>query len=369
MNKLTDWLKSWFSPVVDQSTKFEIDTMNAKNIYYVSLIVGIIQAISLAVYFFVHIPNLGNGGVIAAMIRVGLSVLLCLTGFLIAGRLLKSPGTVQNHPWAVRAFIGGFIVLLIIWAMYVSVNNYVNHQQLLTFYTVELIAALFVKLKPAFTIPVIMGSYIIHYLILEYGFIGGLINPYNYLMLASLTVIGAMLNYRLTARYITEKNKANLLNDSLEIIANYDSITRLQNRYALNQSIPDYVGTDICIAMGDINSFKGVNDTYGHRSGDEVLERFAQLLLDFFSHECVYRYGGDEFLVIQKDVSLDEFRQTLQKVSESFSTDIMAQKISGLGCSFGCVQTRPADAADFFEQLTQADKLLYAEKQRIKAQR
>jgi diguanylate cyclase (GGDEF)-like protein len=205
--------------------------------------------------------------------------------------------------------------------------------------------------------------------ILHFGFAQETINPYNYLMLAVLSVAGAMMNYHLTVNYISEKNKAKILNDSLEIIANHDSITRLQNRYALNQLIPEYIGRDICIAMGDINNFKGVNDTYGHHVGDDVLKAFSDILSDVFPDECVYRFGGDEFLVIELGSDIETLQKKLRRVNERFSQVRVAQIESGLGCSFGCITACPKDPSQFFEYLTQADQLLYQEKEKIRAKR
>ena len=253
--------------------------------------------------------------------------------------------------------------------MFVSVANYVQHQQLLTFYTVELVAVLFVKLHPVFTTVTIFGSYILNYLILTFGFEGNAINPYNYMMLAVVSAAGAMLNYRLTINYISEKNKANMLNESLEIIANHDSITRLQNRYALNQNVFEYIGKDICIAMGDINSFKAVNDTYGHRFGDDVLKKFSDILLEVFPMKSVYRFGGDEFLIIEQGADIDALKEKLRQVNERFSSVRVSQIEAGLGCSFGCLSACPKDSTEFFDYLTQADKLLYREKEKIGAKR
>lgn len=369
MKKCSEWIKGWFMPQMSMDTTYEIHTLNIKNIYYVSLVVGIVQTISLVIFLLMNMSKLPQSDVIGAVIRVGLSVLLCIIGFIIAGRLLKNPQTIQNHLPAAKVFIGGFIILLIIWSMFVSVSNYVNHQQLLTFYTVELITVLFVRLHPLFTAATILGSYLLNYLILNFGFGQGGINPYNYIMLAAISVAGAVTNYQLTINYIAEKNKANLLNNSLELIANHDSITRLQNRYALNQRVSEYVGTDICIAMGDINNFKGVNDTYGHQVGDDVLKLFSDILLDVFPKESVYRFGGDEFLVVEKGDDPDVLKDKLRKVNEEFSKVNVSGVKSGLGCSFGCVTGCPKDPGEFFDYLTQADKLLYLEKEKIRANR
>ena len=369
MKKRTEWIKDWFFPAMSRETKNEIDSLNVTTIHYVSLVVGVVQLISLIIFFIINHNRITDTEVIGAAIRVGLSVFLCLLGYFIAGSLMKRPDAIQQHPMGVKVFIGGFVILLIIWSMYVSVWNYINHQQLLTFYTVELILVLFVKLHPAFTTTVIFGSYILNYLILNFGFEEGVINPYNYLMFAALSVVGAIMNYRMTVGYISEKNKANLLNDSLEIIANHDSITRLQNRYALNQHVPDYIGKDICIAIGDINSFKAVNDTYGHRVGDDVLKGFADILVAVFPADSVFRFGGDEFLIIEKNNDLDGLNAKLRQVNERFSTLKISDVDSKLGCCFGCVTACPKDPAEFFEYLTQADQLLYQEKQKINAKR
>lgn len=369
MKNFSEWIKSWLFSKPDKETKSEIDTLNTRNIHYVSLIVGLIQLLSLGIYFVANSADIDDSAAVGIITRVGLSVILCAIGFIISGRLLKNPDTIREHPQGVRIFIGCFVVLLIIWSMYVSTYNYVNYQQLLTFYTVELMAVLFVKLHPVFTAATILGSYILNYLILNFCFIPGLINPYNYMMLALISAAGSILNYRLTVNYIAQKNKANLLNDSLEIIANHDSITRLQNRYALNQHVPDYVGKDICIAMGDINRFKSVNDTHGHRVGDDVLKAFADILLEFFDDKSVFRYGGDEFLLVDQNSDCKAFYEKLQKVNERFASVQIGNLALELGCSFGCLRAHPNDPMDFFRLLTQADQKLYEEKERLNIKR
>ena len=64
------------------------------------------------------------------------------------------------------------------------------------------------------------------------------------------------------------------------------------------------IGVNVLITLESfskiINKFKEVNDTYGHRTGDDVLKTFADILLQFFPRESVFRYGGDEFILITK---------------------------------------------------------------------
>ena len=368
MNKFINSMQAYIFPKTDRETKFEIHTRNLKNIRYVSLVVGIVQILSLTV-FLIAKHGFSDEVVVSAVLRVGLSVVLCLCGVIISGVLMKKPDTIRNHSVAVRTFVDVFVILLIAWSMFASVNSYVNSQQMLTFYTVELLAVLFVKLHPLFTGAIIIGSYTAHYFILSFGFTGEPINPYNYFMLAALSTVGAVLNYHLSINYISEKNKATVLNQSLEIIANHDSTTRLQNRYALNQRVPDYLDKDICVAMGDINSFKAVNDTYGHRTGDDVLKTFADILLQFFPNECLFRYGGDEFLIIETGSDVEEIREKIRLVNEKFNSVRIANMQTGLSCSFGCVKAHPMNPTELFAVLTQADQILYQEKEKARIKR
>ena len=365
MNKIIEKINSYIFPKTDKAAKLEIDTLNIKSIYYVTLVVGIVQLISIIIFIIAN-QGLNDSAGAGAVIRVGSSVLLCLVGFICSGLLKNKIGAVKNHPLACKMFIGTFMILLIAWSIFASVNSYVNYQQILTFYTVELLAVLFVRLHPLFTTSLIVSSYAANYIILNFGFIKGLINPYNYIMLMVLSVVGAILNYHLTANYISEKNKANMLNESLEIIANHDSTTRLQNRYALNQRVPDFLDKDICVTMGDINKFKEVNDTYGHRAGDDVLKAFADILLQFFPHESVFRYGGDEFLIIENGNDIESMREKLRRVNEKFADVKIAGMKKELSFCFGCISEHPQNPAELFAVLSKADNILYDEKEKTK---
>ena len=367
MNKITEFFNTWFFPDEDKETKIEIDTLNIKTTRSLSLIVGIVQTISLITYIIVHHMDFADPQIVGAATRVGLSVILCLLGFFTSQWLIKRPEVMRERSDIVHFFIGSFVILMIAWGIYVSINNYTHHQQLLTFYTVELLAVLLIKLHPMFTATIITASYLINYLILNFGYEEGLINPYNYAMLAVLSIAGGVINHRMTVNYISEKNKANMLNSALEIIANHDSLTRLQNRYALNQNVPDYIDRDVCMAMGDVNRFKIINDTYGHRTGDDVLKAFADILLEFFPQESVYRYGGDEFFIIEYGNDFHAFSEKLKRVNERFENIEITNIEKGLNCSFGSLKAHPKDISDFFKQLTAADQMLYSEKEKFRA--
>lgn len=92
---------------------------------------------------------------------------------------------------------------------------------------------------------------------------------------------------------------------SEKVLANrvtHDKLTGLPNRYYVAEYLEKIakVGSldEYWIALGDIDDFKVVNDTYGHNCGDFVLESLAFLLQQNLSDELVCRWGGEEFLVV-----------------------------------------------------------------------
>ena len=115
-------------------------------------------------------------------------------------------------------------------------------------------------------------------------------------------------------------------NDRLKKEANTDRLTGLSNRRRaieyLDEMISEQNGSPISVAMGDIDFFKKVNDTYGHDIGDVVLKEVAALMTRMCTDAFVARWGGEEFLIIYKDhngdeafIKLEELRRAIQRMS------------------------------------------------------
>jgi diguanylate cyclase len=67
-----------------------------------------------------------------------------------------------------------------------------------------------------------------------------------------------------------------------------------------------HTGTPFSVLMLDVDNFKTINDTYGHRTGDEVLEEMAQVLMERLRPgDYVFRYGGEEFLVLISEATIE----------------------------------------------------------------
>lgn len=155
----------------------------------------------------------------------------------------------------------------------------------------------------------------------------------------------------------------------LKQAAGTDPMTGLLNKKASQEEIDS-----ICkkhsgaLLMVDLDSFKPVNDIYGHEMGDKVLIRFAQILCSAIrSTDIAGRMGGDEFVVYCKNINSDEI---IAKKAEYINSEIVksAKELMGedmsipLGASIGCAFA-PDEGKDFQSLFKKADKALYDVKQ------
>ena len=124
-------------------------------------------------------------------------------------------------------------------------------------------------------------------------------------------------NQRLDSAYseLKEKNQEiEDLNRELKVLVNIDGLTGVYNRRFFNEyyaieierlmntltfNVTDNLFLDFAIAIVDIDNFKQINDTYGHKTGDIVLRDTASIISEtIFTRDIVCRYGGEEFVVI-----------------------------------------------------------------------
>jgi diguanylate cyclase (GGDEF)-like protein len=80
-------------------------------------------------------------------------------------------------------------------------------------------------------------------------------------------------------------------------MAYIDELTELPGRRSLNETLVN-LGKKYAIAMIDIDRFKKFNDTYGHKTGDDVLKMVASKLKELTGGAKVFRYGGEEFTAV-----------------------------------------------------------------------
>ncbi len=125
--------------------------------------------------------------------------------------------------------------------------------------------------------------------------------------------------------FISDMTSQYLKSNELERMALYDELTELPNRRKLQDDFEDLMEnytneTLSVIAIIDLDHFKKVNDEYGHNVGDEVLKLLGQCFKDRLrKSDQIYRFGGEEFIVLLKDIDIKEAKTLLEKICENFS--------------------------------------------------
>lgn len=152
-----------------------------------------------------------------------------------------------------------------------------------------------------------------------------------------------------------------------------DPLTGLGNRRKLDQMLTWEIdtardaGTNLCLAIADIDHFKRINDTFGHPVGDAVLRFFSELILNNIKgRDVATRHGGEEFAIILPQTSIrdaaflvDKIRDELEKAN--FTVNKSGKPLGKITVSFGVTAFRPGDYED--EMIERADALLYQAKQ------
>lgn len=148
-----------------------------------------------------------------------------------------------------------------------------------------------------------------------------------------------------------------------------DPLTQVLNRNAYNltleQTMRDFsrYKDPTILMVVDIDHFKNLNDTYGHKAGDGVLRSVAASLNQSIrASDFIFRYGGEEFVILLKKCSLEQSKTVAEKVrrqvEENFSLD-KDQKLS-VTVSLGLTQFEEKDTEDSVFQ--RADQALYTAK-------
>lgn len=155
----------------------------------------------------------------------------------------------------------------------------------------------------------------------------------------------------------------------------FDSLTRLLNRKTFDETFERLIrrahplnpettterrqtsGEVWWLAVVDIDHFKRINDTTGHLFGDEVLLRFANLMRDSFrSYDLLFRFGGEEFVVMLQTFSQGGAEIALERFRHAVEAHEFPQ-VGQVTCSIGYTAVDPLRAPT--DTLGQADAALY----------
>jgi two-component system cell cycle response regulator len=166
-------------------------------------------------------------------------------------------------------------------------------------------------------------------------------------------------------REIDAKNKL------LEEMAHTDSLTGLPNRRAIEEWANRQLrgaarhGYPLWVVHADLDSFKIINDSYGHEAGDQVLKEFAAILKENIrASDISGRTGGDEFILVLTHVQEDQIQLTVERLRERFALKkfVFGGQSISVTASFGACGFQGKKPPEFSNLVRQADKALYCAK-------
>jgi len=159
-------------------------------------------------------------------------------------------------------------------------------------------------------------------------------------------------------------------------LANHDALTDLPNRRLFEElcnfsiiNAKRYKQNQATLFI-DIDNFKTVNDTLGHKAGDALLVMIAQRLTECVRQsDIVSRFGGDEFLIhLGGDCSLGDAETIAQKIVQSLTDSFeLKEGTANIGASIG-ISLFPNDAESVDQLIKNADKAMYTAKESGKNQ-
>jgi len=186
----------------------------------------------------------------------------------------------------------------------------------------------------------------------------------NIILIASiilLIILGWVINLK---KEIKKREKLEL---ELERLATIDILTSINNRYKIDLTLYEQIEISkrykrpLSLIYFDIDFFKLINDTYGHKAGDLALIELSKLVSGSLRKSDAFgRWGGEEFLIILPETILSEAVALAEKLKNTIENHNFGT-IKKLTCSFGVINYKENDSAEML--MNRVDKKLYKAKQ------
>ena len=154
-----------------------------------------------------------------------------------------------------------------------------------------------------------------------------------------------------------------------------DSMTRVRNKTAytervdeLSKQIEEKKKVDFAIIIADINDLKKVNDTYGHDYGDILIQNGASLLKKVWGSKCVYRIGGDEFIILDSIVDKSEAEEKIalfDQIIDEYNQKNCKKELH-IQIAIGMAIYVHEEDKEYMDVFRRADNAMYEDKKRKK---
>ncbi len=163
---------------------------------------------------------------------------------------------------------------------------------------------------------------------------------------------------------VEELNEAN---KKLRKMSVTDALTGIGNRNALHEYLLKKLSDcrekkrAFCVIMSDLDDFKRINDNFGHKAGDETLKQAANIFVQAAGESRVFRYGGEEFVVVAEE-GRNDCIALAEKLRKTVSLTRFTEKKLALTVSMGLYCVVPDADTSEDRCLIRADKALYTAK-------
>lgn len=165
-----------------------------------------------------------------------------------------------------------------------------------------------------------------------------------------------------------QKSQRHLITETYALT---DPMTGLPNARSLQMQFDKEVGraqrndTSFQLLMLDLDRFKAVNDTFGHKMGDKMLKEIGQVILgQLRDYDFLSRYAGDEFVALIPDTQIRDVSELCSRIENAvsdFELSISSESTASVGVSLGAA-SYPDDGVTFDEIIVAADKGMYLRK-------
>ncbi|WP_180994189.1 putative bifunctional diguanylate cyclase/phosphodiesterase [Bacillus sp. Marseille-P3661] len=189
-----------------------------------------------------------------------------------------------------------------------------------------------------------------------------------------LEMLGKIINFKgqpailVVGKDVTSKKE---YQEKIEHLAYHDHLTGLPNRFLLNrqleETLANYKGTNnkLSLLFIDLDRFKFINDTMGHKLGDNLLIQVSERLVkNVRDGDVVARQGGDEFLVLLKNGDSSHAQEVAERILKCFTIPFIIDGEEFYSSPSIGISTYPNDGEDADTLIKNADKAMYLAKKR-----